>query len=48
MSNENNEYHLAAIESDRGGFVPKGLERIYPDEALRELGWGGFDEKVQI
>ena len=30
------------------GFVPKGLQRLYPDEELRELGWGGFDEKVQI
>ena len=30
------------------GFVPKALQRIYPDEELRELGWGGFEEKVQI
>lgn len=30
------------------GFVPKGLQRLYPDEELRELGWGGFEEKVQI
>lgn len=30
------------------GFVPKAIERIYPDEELRELGWGGFEEKVQI
>jgi hypothetical protein len=25
VSNQNNEYHLAAIESDRGGFIPKGF-----------------------
>ena len=30
------------------GFVPDGIKRIYPHEQLRELGWGGFDEKVQI
>ncbi len=30
------------------GFVPKGINRIYPEEELRELGWGAFDEKVQI
>ena len=30
------------------GFVPKGLQRIYPEEKLRELGWGGFDKKVHI
>ncbi|MEL7021627.1 MAG: M28 family peptidase [Bacteroidota bacterium] len=25
ISNKNNEYHLAAIESDRGGFTPRGF-----------------------
>ncbi len=30
------------------GFVPKGISRVYPDENVRELGWGGFDEKVHI
>ena len=25
VSNENKEFHLAAIESDRGGFIPKGF-----------------------
>ena len=25
VSNENNEYHLAALESDAGGFVPRGF-----------------------
>ncbi|MBJ6368601.1 alpha-N-acetylglucosaminidase [Snuella sedimenti] len=30
------------------GFVPKAIERLYPNEELRELGWGGFNEKVQI
>ena len=30
------------------GFVPSGLKRIYPNEELRELGWGGFNERVKI
>ena len=30
------------------GFVPNGISRIYPDEKVRELGWGRFDEKVHI
>ena len=30
------------------GFVPKGISRVYPDENVRELGWGGFEEKVHI
>ena len=29
------------------GFVPEGIKRIYPDEKLRELKWGGFDKKYQ-
>jgi alpha-N-acetylglucosaminidase len=27
------------------GFVPKSANRIYPDEKLRELSWGGFNTK---
>ena len=30
------------------GFVPKEIKRLYPEEELRQLGWGGFDEKVHI
>ncbi len=30
------------------GFVPQAITRLYPDEELRELGWGGFDQKVHI
>ena len=30
------------------GFVPKGISRIYPNEEVRKMGWGGFDEKVHI
>ncbi len=30
------------------GFVPRGIKRLYPQENLRELGWGGFQEKVHI
>ena len=29
------------------GFVPEGITRLYPDENLRNLGWGGFDKKYQ-
>ena len=29
------------------GFVPEGIRRLYPDEKLRELKWGGFDKKYQ-
>jgi len=48
MQNRMKELGMHPIVHAFAGFVPKGLERIYPDEALRELGWGGFDEKVQI
>jgi alpha-N-acetylglucosaminidase len=27
------------------GFVPKGIQRIYPGEKVRELDWGGFEKK---
>ena len=30
------------------GFVPNGISRIYPEEKIRELGWGGFKDKVHI
>lgn len=30
------------------GFVPKGIKRLYPQEELRELGWGGFEDRVHI
>lgn len=30
------------------GFVPNGITRIFPEEEIRELGWGGFKEKVHI
>lgn len=29
------------------GFVPQGINRIYPNEKVRELSWGGFDKKYQ-
>lgn len=35
--NENKEYHLAAMESDRGGFVPRGFSVDARDDQLEYL-----------
>lgn len=35
VSNENNEYHLAALESDAGGFVPRGFSFDGDPEVLK-------------
>lgn len=48
MQNRMKELGMHPIIHAFAGFVPKGLQRLYPDEKLRELGWGGFKEKVQI
>ncbi|MCM4149962.1 alpha-N-acetylglucosaminidase [Arenibacter sp. N53] len=48
MQDRMKELDMHPIVHAFAGFVPKGLQRIYPNEELRELGWGGFDEKVQI
>ncbi|MCM4171567.1 alpha-N-acetylglucosaminidase [Arenibacter sp. TNZ] len=48
MQDRMRELDMHPIVHAFAGFVPKGLQRIYPNEELRELGWGGFDEKVQI
>lgn len=48
MQDRMKELQMHPIVHAFAGFVPKGLQRLYPDEALRELGWGGFKEKVQI
>ena len=29
------------------GFVPAGIQNLFPDEKIRELKWGGFDKKNQ-
>ena len=29
------------------GFVPSGIKRIFPEEKVRGLSWGGFDKKYQ-
>ena len=29
------------------GFVPPDIQRIYPDEEMRKLQWGGFNEEYQ-
>ncbi|MBS2212668.1 alpha-N-acetylglucosaminidase [Carboxylicivirga mesophila] len=42
------ELQMEPIVHAFAGFVPKGISRLYPDEKVRELGWGGFDEKVHI
>ncbi|GAB3663454.1 alpha-N-acetylglucosaminidase [Echinicola sediminis] len=48
MQDRMSELGMSPIVHAFAGFVPKGIQRIYPKESLRELGWGGFDEKVQI
>ena len=48
MQDRMKELEMHPIVHAFAGFVPKALERIYPAEELRELGWGGFEEKVQI
>ncbi len=29
------------------GFIPSGIQDLYPDENIRELSWGGFDKQHQ-
>ncbi len=29
------------------GFVPSGIQELFPDEKVRELSWGGFDKQYQ-
>ncbi|GAA3582378.1 alpha-N-acetylglucosaminidase [Snuella lapsa] len=48
MQNRMKELGMHPIIHAFAGFVPKAIERLYPNEELRELGWGGFNEKVQI
>ena len=45
MLNRMRELEMHPIVHAFAGFVPKGISRIYPDEKVRELGWGGFGEK---
>lgn len=42
------ELQMEPIVHAFAGFVPEALKRIYPNEELRKLGWGGFKEKVHI
>ncbi len=42
------ELQMTPIVHAFAGFVPKGITRIYPEEEVRKLGWGGFEEKVHI
>lgn len=42
------ELEMSPIVHAFAGFVPKAINRLYPDEEVRELGWGGFKEKVHI
>lgn len=44
ISNQNEEYHLAAIESDRGGFTPRGFscdghQSIFKDKFQKVIEW---------
>ena len=44
VSNENKEYHMAAIESDAGGFSPRGFscdadESVFEDKFRKLTGW---------
>jgi alpha-N-acetylglucosaminidase len=48
MLNRMKELHMHPIVHAFAGFVPKGISRLYPEEEVRELGWGGFEEKVHI
>jgi len=48
MLNRMDEMEMHPIVHAFAGFVPKAIKRIYPEEELRELGWGGFDKKVHI
>ncbi len=48
MLNRMKELQMHPIVHAFAGFVPKGISRLYPGEKVRELGWGGFDEKVHI
>ncbi len=36
-SNKNNEFHIAAIESDAGGFTPRGFSCTSEDEVFKKL-----------
>lgn len=48
MLNRMGELGMSPIVHAFAGFVPQGIKRLYPNEELRELGWGGFSEKVNI
>lgn len=36
---------MKAIIPAFAGFVPKAIKNLYPDEQIRELNWGGFEDK---
>ena len=48
MLNRMKELQMEPIVHAFAGFVPRGISRIYPNEKVRELGWGGFEKKVHI
>ena len=48
MLNRMKELEMHPIVYGFAGFVPEGIQRLYPDEELRTLGWGGFEKKVHI
>lgn len=53
LSNERHEFHLAAIESDAGGFTPRGFntegdERIFIDRMKKLTKWSPFLEPYDL
>lgn len=48
MLNRMRELEMHPVVHAFAGFVPKGISRVFPEEKVRELGWGGFNEKVHI
>ncbi|MEM1137857.1 MAG: M20/M25/M40 family metallo-hydrolase, partial [Bacteroidota bacterium] len=49
LAKENNEKHLAAMESDSGGFTPKGFSIDANDKILKKIAtWKGLFQPYQI
>jgi len=42
------ELQMEPIVHAFAGFVPQAIVQRFPEEEVRELGWGGFEEKVYI
>ncbi len=42
------ELDMTPIVHAFAGFVPEGIQRLFPEEVLREVSWGGFEKNVLI